>query len=122
LSILLGERGIQRKKTRGSTRVKCIDTWRNDLFENRFTMLRLNSNVDTIFDVKRLISHKFNDPSVQQNIQQFPFKIIEENSKPMTEINSNKEQKLFAPEEISAMILRKMRETAVSRVFIFISL
>jgi molecular chaperone DnaK (HSP70) len=40
----------------------------------------------------------------------------------MIEINSNKEQKLFAPEEISAMILGKIRETAVSRVFIFISL
>ncbi|CAF4931241.1 unnamed protein product [Rotaria sp. Silwood1] len=42
----------------------------------------------------------------------FPFKIIEENSKLMIEINSNKEQNLFAPEEISCMILGKMRETA----------
>ncbi|CAF4726660.1 unnamed protein product, partial [Rotaria sp. Silwood2] len=66
----------------------------------------------SVFDVKRLIGREFNDPSVQQDIRHFPFTVIEKNSKPIIQINTGKEQKLFTPEEISAMILGKMRETA----------
>jgi len=70
--------------------------------------------LDTVFDVKRLIGREFSDPNVQQDIKHFPFKVIEKNSKPIIQINTGKEQKLFAPEEISAMILGKMREIAVN--------
>ncbi|CAF3478985.1 unnamed protein product, partial [Rotaria sp. Silwood2] len=74
---------------------------------------QLTSNPEnTVFDVKRLIGREFNDPSVQQDIRHFPFTVIEKNSKPIIQINTGKEQKLFTPEEISAMILGKMRETA----------
>jgi heat shock protein 5 len=57
---------------------------------------------------------EFSDSAVQQNIKHFPFKVVEKNSKPIIQINTGKEQKMFAPEEISAMVLRKMREIAVS--------
>ncbi len=70
--------------------------------------------LDTVFDVKRLIGREFSDPSVQQDIKIFPFKVIEKNSKPIIQINTGKEEKLFTPEEILAMILGKMREIAVS--------
>ncbi|CAF3878111.1 unnamed protein product [Rotaria sp. Silwood2] len=74
---------------------------------------QLTSNPEnTVFDVKRLIGREFNDPSVQQDIRHFPFTVIEKNSKPIIQINTGKEQKLFTPEEISAMILGKMREIA----------
>ncbi|CAF3916153.1 unnamed protein product, partial [Rotaria sp. Silwood1] len=76
---------------------------------------QLTSNPEnTVFDVKRLIGREFSDPSVQQDIKHFPFKVIEKNSKPIIEINTVKQEKLFTPEEISAMVLGKMRETAVN--------
>jgi molecular chaperone DnaK (HSP70) len=74
---------------------------------------------DTVFDAKRLIGREFSDSSVQQDIKHFPFKVIEKNSKPIIEINTGKEEKHFAPEEISAMVLGKMREIAVSYFFFF---
>mgnify|MGYP002394151501 FL=1 len=74
---------------------------------------QLTSNPEnTVFDAKRLIGREFSDPTVQQDIKHFPFKVIEKNSKPIIQINTGKEQKLFAPEEISAMVLGKMREIA----------
>jgi heat shock protein 5 len=80
----------------------------------------LRSNVyfvDTVYDAKRLIGREFNDASVQQDIKHFPFKVLEKNSKPIIEISTGKEQKMFTPEEISAMVLGKMREIAVSLLF-----
>ncbi|CAF0997097.1 unnamed protein product [Adineta ricciae] len=74
---------------------------------------QLTSNPEnTVFDAKRLIGRDFNEPNVQQDIKHFPFKVIEKNSKPIIQISTGKEQKLFTPEEISAMVLGKMREIA----------
>ncbi|CAF0827334.1 unnamed protein product [Rotaria sordida] len=74
---------------------------------------QLTSNPEnTVFDVKRLIGREFSDQSVQQDIKHFPFQVIEKNSKPIIQVNTGKEQKLFTPEEISAMVLGKMREIA----------
>lgn len=67
---------------------------------------------NTIFDAKRLIGREWSDPSVQNDIKFFPFKVIEKNSKPHIDVNVNGERKVFAPEEISAMVLGKMKETA----------
>ena len=76
---------------------------------------QLTSNPEnTVFDAKRLIGREFTDPTVQQDMKHFPFKVVEKNSKPAIQINTGKEDKLFAPEEISAMVLGKMREIAVS--------
>lgn len=76
-------------------------------------MFFLNT-LDTVFDAKRLIGREFSDPTVQQDAKHFPFKVVEKNSKPSIQISTGKEDKLFAPEEISAMVLGKMREIAVS--------
>ncbi|CAF3021702.1 unnamed protein product [Rotaria socialis] len=74
---------------------------------------QLTSNPEnTVFDAKRLIGREFSDPTVQQDIKHFPFKVSEKNSKPIIEISTGKEKKLFTPEEISAMVLGKMREIA----------
>jgi len=74
---------------------------------------QLTSNPEnTVFDAKRLIGREFSDPTVQQDIKHFPFKVIEKNSKPVIQINTGKEQKMFTPEEISAMVLGKMRDIA----------
>ncbi|KAM0564563.1 hypothetical protein ACHAPJ_000777 [Fusarium lateritium] len=69
---------------------------------------------NTVFDAKRLIGRKFADAEVQADMKHFPFKIIDKAGKPVIEVEFKGEQKTFTPEEISAMILTKMRETAES--------
>ena len=67
---------------------------------------------NTVFDAKRLIGRKFADPEVQADMKHFPFKIIDKASKPVIEVEFKGETKTFTPEEISSMVLTKMRETA----------
>jgi L1 cell adhesion molecule like protein len=67
---------------------------------------------NTVFDAKRLIGRKFSDAEVQADMKHFPFKIIEKGGKPVVEVEFKGESKQFTPEEISSMILTKMRETA----------
>ncbi|CAF1034114.1 unnamed protein product [Adineta steineri] len=74
---------------------------------------QLTSNPEnTVFDVKRLIGREYNDPSVQSDIKNFPFTVINRKSKPTIAINIGSERKYFKPEEISAMVIGKMREIA----------
>tara|TARA_B110000211_G_scaffold213414_2_gene253910 strand:+ start:21115 stop:23052 length:1938 start_codon:yes stop_codon:yes gene_type:complete len=64
----------------------------------------------TIFDAKRLIGRKFTDEHIQQDIKTWPFKVISgPMDKPLIEIEFNNEIRTFSPEEISSMILRKMK-------------
>jgi heat shock protein 5 len=67
---------------------------------------------NTVFDAKRLIGREFSDATVQHDAKLFPFKVIEKNSKPHVEVSTSQGNKVFAPEEISAMVLLKMKETA----------
>lgn len=68
---------------------------------------------NTVFDAKRLIGRKFSDATVQRDIKNWPFK-VEHNGdeKPMIRVMYKGESKLFAPEEIEAMVLVKMKEIA----------
>ena len=68
---------------------------------------------NTIYDAKRLIGRDFNDVSLQADIKQFPFKVIDDgNNKPSISAEYRGETKEYRPEEISSMILTKMKETA----------
>lgn len=69
---------------------------------------------NTVFDAKRLIGRKFNDAEVQADMKHFPFKVVERGNKPVIEVEFKGETKQFTPEEISSMVLTKMRETAES--------
>ena len=70
---------------------------------------------NTVFDAKRLIGRKFNDPTVQSDIKHFPFDVVSsKDGKPLIEVDYKKERKQFQPEEISSMILTKMKEVAES--------
>lgn len=74
---------------------------------------QLTSNPEnTVFDAKRLIGREWSDPTVQKDLKYFPFKIINKNSKPHIQLDVQGEKKTFAAEEISAMVLNKMKETA----------
>lgn len=67
---------------------------------------------NTVFDAKRLIGRRFEDTTVQSDMKHWPFKVISEGGKPKIEVEHKGEVKRFFPEEISAMVLVKMRETA----------
>jgi len=66
----------------------------------------------TVFDAKRLIGRKFADKDVQRDAKMFPFKVVDRDSKPCVEVELKEGKKVFQAEEISAMVLTKMKETA----------
>ncbi|KAA6380740.1 MAG: putative Heat shock 70 kDa protein, partial [Streblomastix strix] len=66
---------------------------------------------NTVYDIKRLIGRKWSDPEVQRDAKLYPFKVANQNGKPVVEVKvKGGETKQFTPEEISAMILGKMKE------------
>ncbi len=120
------------------TTYSCVGVWQNDRVEiiandqgNRTTpsyvafteserligdsaknQVAKNPN-NTVFDAKRLIGRKFNDPTVQKDMQHWPFKVqAGADNKPVIVVKFKGESKKFYPEEISSMVLTKMKETA----------
>jgi len=71
----------------------------------------LNPN-NTVFDAKRLIGREFRDHNVQQDMKHWPFKVVDVGDKPKIMVEFKSEEKTFTPEEISSMVLTKMKETA----------
>uniref|UniRef100_A0A1A9X5U3 Heat shock 70 kDa protein cognate 4 n=1 Tax=Glossina brevipalpis TaxID=37001 RepID=A0A1A9X5U3_9MUSC len=67
---------------------------------------------NTIFDAKRLIGRKFEDPAVQADMKHWPFDVVNTDGKPKIQVTYKDEKKTFFPEEISSMVLSKMKETA----------
>ena len=122
------------------TTYSCVGIWQNDRIEiiandqgNRTTpsyvsfkdneriigdgaKTQAGSNPEnTVFDIKRLIGRNFDDKTVQEDIKHFPYKVkAGKDKRPTVEVSLNGEEKNFHPEEISAMILTKMKETAES--------
>jgi heat shock protein 1/8 len=120
------------------TTYSCVGVWKNEMVEiipndqgNRTTpsyvaftdnerligesaKYQSSSNPEnTIFDIKRIIGRKFSDKSVQEDLKHLPFRIIpDQNDKPLIEVSFLGKQHLFSPEEISAMILSRLREFA----------
>ncbi|ORZ23001.1 70 kDa heat shock protein 3 [Absidia repens] len=119
------------------TSYSCVGVWQNDRVEiiandqgNRTTpsyvaftdterligdaaknQAALNTS-GTVFDAKRLIGRRFADAEVQSDMKHWAFKVIEKESKPIIQVEFKSETKTFTPEEISSMILIKMREIA----------
>jgi len=68
---------------------------------------------NTVFDAKRLIGRRFGDKTVQDDMKLWPFKVIaREGDKPYIQVSFKGETKTFSPEEVSSMVLVKMKETA----------
>jgi heat shock protein 1/8 len=120
------------------TTYSCVGVWQNDRVEivandvgNRTTpsyvafadnerligdaaksQAAMNSE-NTVFDAKRLIGRKFSDPSVQQDLKHFPFKVVAgPDGAPLIQVEYKGETKKFKAEEISSMVLQKMKEVA----------
>merc|ERR1712023_429335 len=67
---------------------------------------------NTVFDVKRLIGRKYTDKTVKADKKLFPFELVDKDGKPYVRVDVSGEKKTFAPEEVSAMVLGKMRSIA----------
>lgn len=79
-----------------------------DAAKNQVAMNPTNS----VFDAKRLIGRKFEDATVQSDMKHWPFQVISDEGKPKISVEYKGEHKNFFPEEISSMVLSKMKETA----------
>ncbi|KAG8332852.1 Heat shock 70 kDa protein [Homalodisca vitripennis] len=65
---------------------------------------------NTVFDAKRLIGRRFDDQKIQEDMKHWPFTVVSDGGKPKIQVEYKGEVKKFAPEEISSMVLTKMRE------------
>lgn len=72
----------------------------------------MSLSVKSISDAKRLIGRKFDDAVVQSDMKHWPFKVVNDSSKPKVEVEYKGEIKTFYAEEISSMVLIKMKEIA----------
>jgi heat shock 70kDa protein 1/2/6/8 len=119
------------------TTYSCVGVWQNDRVEiiandqgNRTTpsyvsftaeerlvgdaakQLAATNPKNTVFDAKRLIGRRFTDSTVQSDMKHWPFTVVDEGGKPKIEVEFKGETKQFLPEEVSAMVLTKMKQTA----------
>jgi len=67
---------------------------------------------NTIFDAKRLIGRKFDESTVQSDMKHWPFDVVDVGGRPKLKVEYKNEEKTFTPEEVSSMVLTKMKETA----------
>eukprot|EP00163_Fabomonas_tropica_P021284 TRINITY_DN372_c0_g3_i1.p1 TRINITY_DN372_c0_g3~~TRINITY_DN372_c0_g3_i1.p1 ORF type:complete len:652 (-),score=290.70 TRINITY_DN372_c0_g3_i1:130-2085(-) len=119
------------------TTYSCVGVWENDRVEiiandmgNRTTPSQVaftdserligeaaqnqaaRNPANTIFDAKRLIGRPFDDANVQKDMKHWPFKVVNVKGKPHIQVEYKGEQKTFTPEQVSSMVLTKMKETA----------
>jgi molecular chaperone DnaK (HSP70) len=74
-----------------------------------------SNTANTVFDIKRLIGHKYHDPKTQEDIRTLPYKVVEgRNGNCAVVVEYKGEKKTLTPEEISAMILTNQKEIAES--------
>ncbi|KAI8866723.1 HSP70-domain-containing protein [Ramicandelaber brevisporus] len=72
---------------------------------------------NTVFDAKRLIGRRFDDKDVQKDMESWPFKVVDdESNSPLIEVEFQGETKKFSPQEISSMVLLKMKEIAEAKL------
>ncbi|KAI9698484.1 MAG: Heat shock protein ssb1 [Candelina mexicana] len=71
---------------------------------------------NTIFDIKRLIGRRFDDQTVKKDVESWPFKVVDQGGNPMVEVQYLNETKTFSPQEISSMVLTKMKEIAETKL------
>ncbi|OAQ97939.1 hypothetical protein LLEC1_05258 [Akanthomyces lecanii] len=71
---------------------------------------------NTVFDAKRLIGRRFDDPTVKKDIESWPFKVLDDAGTPKIEVDYLGEKKSFSAQEISSMVLLKMKEIAETKL------
>ncbi|CAG8707964.1 9402_t:CDS:2, partial [Cetraspora pellucida] len=71
---------------------------------------------NTVFDAKRLIGRRFDDPEVKADMKHWPFTIIDKDGAPLIQVEHQGEKKNFTPQEISSMVLTRMKEIAEGKL------
>ncbi|CAL1704195.1 unnamed protein product [Somion occarium] len=71
---------------------------------------------NTVFDAKRLIGRRFDDPDVKKDMVHWPFTVIEKDGSPLIQVQYLGEEKTFSPQEISSMVLTKMKEISEAKL------
>ena len=77
--------------------------------------------VNTVFDVKRLIGRRFDDATVKKDVEHWPFKVIDQGGNPVVQVEYLNETKTFSPQEISSMVLTKVRFTTPKAIGKFLT-
>jgi len=70
--------------------------------------------LNTVYEIKRMIGREYNDPVLQRDLKLLPYTVLNEKGRPKVKVSFMNEEKTFSPEEISAMILTKMKDIAES--------
>ena len=70
--------------------------------------------LNTVYEIKRMIGREYNDPVLQRDLKLLPYTVLNEKGRPKVKVSFMNEDKSFSPEEISAMILTKMKDIAES--------
>ncbi|KAI0255364.1 heat shock protein 70 family, partial [Lactifluus subvellereus] len=71
---------------------------------------------NTVFDMKRLIGRRFDDPDVKKDMAHWPFEVIEQDGSPLIKVQYLGEERTFSPQEISAMVLTKMKDISEAKL------
>jgi L1 cell adhesion molecule like protein len=71
---------------------------------------------NTVFDAKRLIGRRFDDQDVKKDMKHWPFAVVDKDGSPFVEVEYLGEKKTFSPQEISAMVLTKMKEISEAKL------
>ncbi|KAG9123726.1 Heat shock protein sks2, partial [Ceratobasidium sp. 392] len=123
------------------TTYSCVGVWQNDRVEiiandqgNRTTPSYVAFSADerligdaaknqaamnprnTVFDAKRLIGRRFDDPDVKKDMTHWPFTVVDKDGSPYVKVDYLGEEKTFSPQEISSMVLGKMKEISEAKL------
>lgn len=95
----------------------CVSFTESECLVGESAKSRITTNPqNTVFDFKRLIGQRFDEPDVRACAQSWPFKVVDDDGKLKIQVFYQEEIRMFSPEEISSMILLSLKEAAQNHI------